>query len=196
MLAQLNALCREPTPDGAELEACQTQIASTDREIAGNCYGLLFGRPDLRLRLRGILDSDEGDVPGAETPHVRALRAARPQAIRRGYVTKAAHRERFERYLSGREIETHSWQGQRKGAYDAWQLAEGDIMHEKTGERPLWLAEDPFNEMDRSRALRPRGPFCDREQVILTSPRDADLDLETRGFARRLVHDGVIEDGG
>ena len=95
--------------------------------------------------------------------------------------------------LDGRPIDVHGSQGQTKGAYFAWKLAEGDVLRDMTGAEPTWLVDDPFSEMDRERSLSLLGEFLERGQVVLTSARDTDLDLGDRGLTRWNVHDGIIE---
>ena len=202
---QVNMLYKQPEPSASEMDAWERQLAAVAVEVVRRRMGLLgrlqdavqahfvslFGLGSLELRMRTTLPVDGTD--DAVEACAESLHQSRPQAIKVGFLTRGAHRDRFEVLLDGHPVEAHASQGQVKGAYFAWKLAEGDAIEELTGARPLWLVDDPFSEMDRRRALRLLEVFIDRGQVILTTARDSDLDLETRGFARWQVHDGTIE---
>ena len=205
ILQNLNALWKTGNPSEPELDVWELQLAreavliggrrrrvlqDMESPLAGR-FGSWFEGHTLSLRAHESLPTDAPE--DAVGKCAEALRLARDQARRLGHVTKGAHRDRYEVLLDGRPIDVHGSQGQTKGAYFAWKLAEGDVLKDMTGSEPTWLVDDPFSEMDRERSLGLLDEFRERGQVILTSARDTDLDLGSRGLARWNVHNGTIE---
>jgi len=202
----INALCKHEQPDASVMDVWEAQLAWVAVEImsrrnevlkalqqaAQRYFEGLFRSESIEIKMRTTLPADGEDENELRDACLEALRAARGQSRRMGFVTKGAHRDRFDVLIGGRLIEAHASQGQTKGAYFAWKLAEGDVIEQTTGEKPLWLVDDPFSEMDRRRALGLLDLFRDRGQVILTTARDSDLGLDTLGFARWQVHDGSV----
>jgi DNA replication and repair protein RecF len=197
----LNALYKQPSPNTAELDVWEQQLAVVSFEVAARrrelveilrepmagFYRELFGGGGLTLRMTCSLP-----VEDSVDACVDVLKASRPQALKQGFVMRGAHRDRVEVLLDGRSLESHASQGQTKGAYFAWKLAEGAALKYVTGSEPLWLVDDPFSEMDRQRSLALLEMFESRKQVILTTPRDADLDLTKRDYMGHVVRDGMI----
>jgi len=204
VVAQMNALWKRADPSPAELEVWERHLATVAvdivrrrqevierlRQAADQHFGALFDAGRLDMRLRPTLPVD--DSPDAVERAARALAQARPQAERAGCVTRGAHRDQIDVLIDDRPFEEHASQGQVKGAYFAWKLAEGDVIEQTAEVRPLWLVDDPFSEMDRTRAFRLLDAFRARGQVIVTTARDGDLGLEGSGFARCMVDHGRI----
>ncbi len=218
VVTNVNALCKRIGDDPssareAEIEVWERQLAEVAVEIgrrraatvealntaAQTRYAALFDDAQLELRLRPSLpfetESDGERVSDADRVDTaaRVLAAGRDRAVRSGFVTRGAHRDRLEVLINGRDIESHASQGQIKGAYYAWKLAEGDVIASETGHEPVWLVDDPFSEMDRERALSLLDAFRERGQVLLTTARDEDLGLDRFGFATWRVHNGTLE---
>jgi DNA replication and repair protein RecF len=218
VVANVNALCKRIGDDPSsarevEIEVWERQLAEVAVEIgrrraaivaalntaAQTRYAALFDDAQLELRLRPSLPVEtEGDgerVSDADRVDsaARVLATGRDRAVRSGFVTRGAHRDRLEVLVNGRDIESHASQGQIKGAYYAWKLAEGDVIASETGHEPVWLVDDPFSEMDRERALSLLDAFRERGQVLLTTARDEDLGLGRFGFATWRVHNGTLE---
>ncbi len=218
VVANVNALCKRIGDDPSsarevEIEVWERQLAEVAVEIgrrraaivaalntaAQTRYAALFDDAQLELRLRPSLPVEtEGDgerVSDADRVDsaARVLATGRDRAVRSGFVTRGAHRDRLEVLVNGRDIESHASQGQIKGAYYAWKLAEGDVIASETGHEPVWLVDDPFSEMDRERALSLLDAFRERGQVLLTTARDEDLGLDSFGFATWRVRNGTLE---
>jgi DNA replication and repair protein RecF len=218
IVTNVNALCKwigdaPSSAREAEIEVWERQLAEVAVEIgrrraatvdalntaAQTRYAALFDDAQLELRLRSSLpfetESDGERVSDADRVDTaaRVLAAGRDRAVRSGFVTRGAHRDKLEVLINGRDIESHASQGQIKGAYYAWKLAEGDVIASETGHEPVWLVDDPFSEMDRERALSLLDAFRERGQVLLTTARDEDLGLDRFGFAIWRVHNGTLE---
>ncbi len=205
VVQNLNALYKRSGTGNAEFDVWERQLAEAAVELAAkrrdvlatleaamaHRFETLFGGRALSIRVLATLP-DEDDRARSVDAATAALRGSREQAFRRGYVTRGVHRDRIDVELDGREIETHGSQGQLKGAYFAWKLAEGEVLAGLTGQRPLWLVDDPFSEMDRERSLSLLDTFAGAGQVILTTARDPDLPLDVPEIARWQVQDGTI----
>ena len=204
ILQNLNVLLKTDRQDDTEIAVWELQLAreatrvsSRRQEILDDLESLmrsyfaeLFEDRVISLKMHCSLPM-HGDDPVAEASE--ALKAARPRARRNGFVSKGAHRDRLDILLDGRPMDIYSSQGQTKGAYFAWKFAESDILRQMTGAEPIWLVDDPFSELDSQRSLKLLEEFSTKHQVILTTARDSDLDLDKRGFTRWSVQNGTIE---
>ena len=204
IVSHLNALLKQARPRLDELELWERQLATAAAEIvrrrravlkrlepaATECFSALFGADRLGVRLRSTMPVD--DTSQAVEACAEALAKARPQALRSGFVAKGAHRDRVEVLLDGRDIESHASQGQIKAAYFAWKTAEGAVMEQVADARPVWLIDDPFSELDRTRALRLVEGFAGRGQVLLTTARDDEMGIDRWDCARWRVKNGTI----
>jgi DNA replication and repair protein RecF len=205
IVTQIGAVYRQPQSDATQCEVWERQLATVSLEIArrrqvvirelreavGQQFQHLFGAGRLEITMRTTLPlTDEADSIDRAA---EVLREGRIVARKVGFVMRGAHRDRFTALLDGRDIESHASQGQMKSAYFAWKIAEGDYIAQETGSNPVWLVDDPFSELDKQRSLALLALLESRGQVLLTTARDDDLGLPTRGFVRLRVSDGTIE---
>ncbi len=202
IVVRLNSLYKRTTPHDGEMDVWERQLAEVATDIgrrraevlpavaesAAGHFATLFGGTRLDLRIHPSLPVEDGADACEE-----ALAAARDGALRVGHVTKGAHRDRVDVLVDDRDLESHASQGQVKGAYFAWKFAEGDVIQAETDVEPIWLVDDPFSELDRTRALALLEAFSTKQQVVITTARDADLGLDKIGYPSWWVHDGEIE---
>ncbi|HOM57437.1 MAG TPA: hypothetical protein PLG27_06795, partial [Candidatus Latescibacteria bacterium] len=208
IVAQLNAVYRDPANDDALCDVLEHQLAEVSlrinrrreaffRDFCGAVEGhfsRLFGIGNLVLESRTTLPGD-GDMSDLDRA-VDVLRESRPSARRAGFAVRGAHRDRYRVLLDGKDIESHASKGQVKIAYLAWKLAEGDFIQRETTRSPVWLIDDPFSELDAKRAAALLASTEQRGQVILTNARTDDVGMLKNGPAHHLrVHDGIVEGG-
>ena len=84
--------------------------------------------------------------------------------------------------------------GQRRTAALALRLVEGDAIRRTRQTDPILLLDDAFAELDEARRervlqLMDGGRFG---QVILTAPRESDVQLQERAIPRWGIRDGQI----
>jgi len=208
IVAQLNAVYRDPANDDALCDVLERQLAETSlrinrrreaffhdfcRAVEGH-FSRLFGTGNLVLESRPTLPG-KGELSDLDHA-VDVLRESRHSARRAGFAVRGAHRDRFRVLLDGRDIESHASKGQVKIAYLAWKLAEGDFIERETMCSPVWLIDDPFSELDARRAVALLVSAEQRGQVILTNARTDGVEMLRNGHAHHLrVHDGIVEGG-
>lgn len=108
------------------------------------------GRLDLKL-----LSTVEPDEPENEDLTRRAfeqrLGERRNQEITMRHALVGPHRDRLEVELEGRAVRRYGSQGEKRTASIALKLAQGELLYERTAERPVVLLDDIFSELDRER---------------------------------------------
>lgn len=92
--------------------------------------------------------------------------------IRAGTSLFGVHKDDIEITLNDRAARVFASQGQQKSIAVALKLAEGILSREKTGEYPVFLLDDVFSELDRTRREYLLGGL-EGKQVIITCPDDA-----------------------
>ncbi len=107
------------------------------------------------------------------------LRAARPDEFRRGLTLVGPHRDDFVFALGDRELALYGSRGQQRLGILAYKLAEGDLIADLTGERPILLLDDVLSELDSvHRDLILRDVLVDNCQVLVTSTDASVLEHE------------------
>lgn len=125
-------------------------------------------------------DISANDDPGATRQRVVAalteqLLLARGEEFRRGMTLIGPHRDDFVFTLESRELALYGSRGQQRLGILAYKLAEGDLIAQLTGARPILLLDDVLSELDGvHRDLILRGVITDECQLFVTST-DASL---------------------
>jgi DNA replication and repair protein RecF len=196
ILRQRNELLRMPRPDPAQLDVWDTQLARDGAvliraraefvreldELAAGAYARISGGESLRMSYLPDCPPDRlADVLGAK----------RENDIRRKMTLHGPHRDEIEIAIAGAPARSQASQGQQKSAALAIRLAEMNLVHRRTGERPILLLDEVLAELDAQRARQLFDAIPDSAQCFITT-----TDL-TRVIAppNRSVAEFVIEQG-
>jgi DNA replication and repair protein RecF len=108
------------------------------------------------------------DPAWRRTGLAEALKAARPDDVRRGVSTVGPHRDDVEIGLGGMPARTHASQGEQRTLALALRLAAHRLVAERTGSVPVLVLDDVLSELDpeRATALLANLPLG---QVVITS---------------------------
>ena len=117
------------------------------------------------LALRYIETTTAHDAPSL----VAALKAMRREERDRGVTLIGAHRDDLSITLSERDMGAYGSRGQQRATTLALRLAEAELMHRRTGDRPILLLDDLLSELDQKR----------REFLLNTIKRDDQQTLIT-----------------
>ena len=123
-----------------------------------------------------------------------SLEAHRQVDLRRGLTHVGPHRDDLELTLDGHPLRAFGSAGQQRTASIALRLLEAATLR-AAGSAPLVLLDDPFAELDATRAagildlLESSGIA---HQTILAVPRSNDIPREMTSLPRSLIVDGVI----
>ncbi len=174
--------------------------------ISGDDPLAMSYRPDLSWPRGG--GSDDGG-PDADAPvagedairerfHAR-LEENREADLRRGVTGCGPHRDDLEFTIASHPrplpARTFGSGGQRRTAALALRLTEAATIRRRRGTDPILLLDDAFAELDVRRServmtlLREEGTG----QVILTVPRESDVQLRGPSLTRWRIRSGVIE---
>jgi DNA replication and repair protein RecF len=127
-----------------------------------------------------------------------ALAHQRDSDLRRGLTHAGPHRDDLELRLAGRPLRRFGSAGQQRGAAIALRLLECETLRTRVGREPILLLDDPFAELDRSRAARVLALMTSSRagQTLLAVPRPDDVPPELTGLAHWTIRDGVVSAGG
>lgn len=117
------------------------------------------------LALRYIETTTAHDAPSL----VAALKAMRREERDRGVTLIGAHRDDLSITLAERDMGAYGSRGQQRATTLALRLAEAELMHRRTGDRPILLLDDLLSELDQKR----------REFLLNTIKRDDQQTLIT-----------------
>ena len=170
--------------------------------ISGNDPVGMAYRPDLGAP--GDCPASEDGAFGTEEGAVRDRFRARLDGswetdMRRRATTPGPHRDELLLTIAsdGRSLpaRTYGSGGQRRTAALALRLTEAATIRRNRGAEPILLLDDAFAELDEVRSgrimelLREEGTG----QVILTAPRESDVQLRGPSLPRWRIRAGVIE---
>lgn len=137
---------------------------------------------------------DEGSLAEALA---RALDASREQDVSRGMTQSGPHRDDLRLTLGGRDLRATGSAGQHRTAAIALRLLEGETFRARAGVQPIVLLDDPFAELDRTRAGRVLALLDDAThggvgQVVLCVPRADEVPDAFTRLERWRVRDGAF----
>ena len=123
-----------------------------------------------------------------------AHEANRTSDLRRGLTHAGPHRDDLALTLDGRELRTFGSAGQQRTAAIALRMLEAGTLREAGGSDPLLLLDDPFAELDATRAARILGLLAGEGlgQTVLTVPRASDIPPELSTLERWRISDGAL----
>ncbi|MCF7800691.1 MAG: DNA replication and repair protein RecF [Candidatus Marinimicrobia bacterium] len=105
----------------------------------------------------------------------RELEASRPADMRRGTTTTGIQRDLFLFYLNHQDIRRYGSMGEHKLALVALKFAEGRFLEDYLTEKPIYLLDDLFAELDIKRSVQIIQSLPEGYQVFITSTDLADL---------------------
>ena len=103
------------------------------------------------------------------TDFAHELAAARERDLRLRTTTVGPHRDDLAIYINGQDVRTYGSQGQQRTVALSIKLGELDLFTDLTGERPILLLDDVFNELDSSRQARLLKSIAGTQAIITTT---------------------------
>lgn len=154
-------------------------------------------RAAVRLALRrfGVGTADEGDLAAQLAESLASHRAT---DARRGTTHVGPHRDDLQLVLDGRELRSFGSAGQQRSAALALRVLEAELLRTALGVPPLLLLDDPFAELDATRAARILALLGDTGlgQVVLAVPRGEDVPRALGHLAAVRVQAGSVSEAG
>ena len=150
-------------------------------------------RAPVRLALRrfGAATCDEGELA---TLLAESLAAQRAGDAKRGTTHAGPHRDDLQLLLDGRDLRSFGSAGQQRSAALALRVLEAGLLRAGLGVAPLLLLDDPFAELDATRAARILALLADAGlgQVVLAVPRGEDVPAALGHLATVRVTAGTL----
>lgn len=122
--------------------------------------------------------------------HIRKLNEKLNKDIERGYTSTGIHKDDFEVYINGKNINLYGSQGQFRTAILSLKLSELYVIYDEIGEYPILLLDDFMSELDEKRRKKFVENITDA-QVILTGTHK--LILENFDYNIYNVKDGQVK---
>ena len=192
--AQLDAFDAELLRSGVPLVVERARLCGPLEDHARAAYGELAPRAGrLELEIGSTVDADDArDEDLVRTAFARRLEQQRTQEITMRHALVGPHRDRLEVKLDGRSVRRYGSQGEKRTASIALKLAQGELLYERTNERPVVLLDDIFSELDRARtgALQER---LHREHQLFVATARVDHVVALRGWEDLKAW--TVEDG-
>ncbi len=162
------ALARE----AAVLAGHRQEYVKCLRFLVAECFADMTGgkeKPEIRY-IGSSGDGEEfyGDRQAVEKRYYELLSTRHDREIAAGTTLYGPHKDDIEVLLDGKSARLYASQGQQRSLALAFKLAEGDILAEDSGEKPVYLLDDVLSELDASRREYLLREIRDK-QVILTS---------------------------
>ena len=122
--------------------------------------------------------------------YIRKLNEKLNKDIERGYTSTGIHKDDFEVYINGKNINLYGSQGQFRTAILSLKLSELYVIYDEIGEYPILLLDDFMSELDEKRRKKFVENIADA-QVILTGTHK--LILENFDYNIYNVKDGQVK---
>ena len=108
------------------------------------------------------------DVEQTERDYYELLMTRHDREIGAGSTLWGIHKDDLEILLNDRSARAYASQGQQRSLALAMKLAEGEVCAEVCGEKPVFLFDDVFSELDAMRRAYLSGKIRDRQVIITT----------------------------
>jgi DNA replication and repair protein RecF len=139
-------------------------------------------RPEIAY-VSSCLPPDGTDREEIERYMSGRLEERRSEEMRRGLTLVGPHRDDLGLAINGIPVQHYASQGQHKTMLVALKVAEFHFLSERSGERPIFLLDDVFSELDSHRASRILALASGLGQTMITT-------TDERAFRDAVVWDG------
>jgi DNA replication and repair protein RecF len=203
--SQLDVWDEELVRTGAPLLRARAAMIETLEHFAREAYAELSGgESSLELEMRStVLDALSSRSSELETEEIEGrfrgrLQEGRGAEVQIGHSLVGPHRDQLELLLRGRALRRYGSQGENRSASIALKLAQGEILFERTKERPLVLLDDIFSELDRTRTEALQSRLHREHQIFIATARvDHVLGMRAwEGLKIWRMENGVLEEQG
>jgi DNA replication and repair protein RecF len=108
------------------------------------------------------------DVDKTEKQYFDLLMNHHEREIGAGTTLWGIHKDDIEIEINGKQARAFASQGQQRSLALAMKLAEGEVCASVTGEKPVFLFDDVFSELDATRRAYLSGKMEGRQVIITT----------------------------
>ncbi len=144
------------------------------------CFAEMTGE---REKPEAVYDGSSGQEEGSyedldftERKYFELLTTRYDREIGAGGTLWGIHKDDIDIRLNGKSSRLFASQGQQRSLALAMKLAEGEVAAKICGEKPVFLFDDVFSELDASRRSYLSGKMNDRQVIITTCETDIPTD--------------------
>ena len=138
----------------------------------GECFSEMTGERELpRILYTGSSKQEPEsyeDVADTERRYLELLSSHYDREIGAGSTLWGIHKDDVEILINGKSARLFASQGQQRSLALAMKLAEGEMSYAVCGEKPVFLFDDVFSELDSSRREYLSGKIKARQVIITT----------------------------
>jgi DNA replication and repair protein RecF len=181
--AELSAYEQILAPAAAVLIQIRTKTLAELSERVSAAYGRLSGA-GISPGLGGSGVAEKGGLryePDFEEPSAEALlarlEAGRARDVQFRATLSGPHRDDFSFHVRGTAAKNYGSEGQQRSLVLALRLAQAVWVHERTGVRPVLLADDVLGELDPVRRRQFWASIDPESQIIATGTSRPDAEL-------------------
>lgn len=177
---------------GATLVRARRAWVDAHAEPFGALCAAIGEAAAVTLRYQG--PAEHAEAVALREALLAAFETQRATELRRGVTLVGPHRDELQLLLGGRELRTFGSAGQQRTAAIALRMRESATVRASLGAPPLLLLDDPFAELDLTRAQAIL-ELLDAEgmgQVLLAVPRADDIPAAFTRLPRRTMRAGVL----
>ena len=142
------------------------------KEYIENCFYEMTGdkeKPEALYVGSSKQDSDEyEDIERTESVYRRLLMSYHDREIGAGSTLWGIHKDDIEIRINDKNARAFASQGQQRSLALALKLAEGEVCNKVCGEKPVFLLDDVFSELDPIRRAYLSSKMKERQVIITT----------------------------
>ena len=163
--------------ESAEIHRFRKLLAEETNAFLASHYRFLTGKEgELRLVYRSDLKHERMEEEEILSLFETGLEAE----ILAGYGIRGPHRDKFWFEMDGKKEKTGFSQGEFKSAFLSLQLALVDVLEKRQTDRPVFILDDPFAEIDPPTCGKILGYLRESgRQTFLSSVADVDLETDS-----------------
>ena len=158
--------------EAAVIARYRVQYLERAKKYIENCFAEMTGE---RERPEAVYDGSSHkepasyeDIEQTKRDYLELLMSHHDREIGAGSTLWGIHKDDISICINGRCARSFASQGQQRSLALAMKLAEGEVCAEICGEKPVFLFDDVFSELDATRRAYLSGKMADR-QVIMTT---------------------------
>lgn len=169
----LAALDTQFAKQGAVIQQKRMEYFGQFKTFTYQIYSELEKEKSFKMAYSPAVKVKSGESP--EEAFGRELETSRSTDMRRGTTTTGVQRDLFLFYLNRQELRRYGSKGEHKLALVALKFAEGRFLEDYLTEKPIYLLDDLFAELDIKRSLQIIQSLQEGYQIFITSTDLADL---------------------
>lgn len=158
--------------EAAVIARYRVQYLERAEEHIKACFAEMTGQKELPRAVYAGSSHGEPqsylDIKETEKKYFDLLMKNHDREIGAGATLWGIHKDDIEITVNDRSARAFASQGQQRSLALAMKLAEGEVCAAITGERPVFLFDDVFSELDASRRAYLSGKMKDRQVIITT----------------------------